>query len=141
VGIPTTVRFKDRIKTFPKFNKPDGNMTWLDFVSQLGELLWTYQIPSEEWAAWLVDRLTGKAQAALLNLTTEQRGNWATLMSALNGYFHVDFEMRAAEEELLVRKQWNKESVTDFITQMMYLARKAYGQDIVKRQAAVLKQL
>ena len=39
MGIPTTVRFEDRIKTFPKFNKPDGNMTWLDFVSQLVELL------------------------------------------------------------------------------------------------------
>jgi hypothetical protein len=47
VGIPTTVRFKDCIKTFPKFNKPDGNMTWLDFVSQLVELLRTYQVSLE----------------------------------------------------------------------------------------------
>jgi hypothetical protein len=50
MGIPTTVRFRDRIKTFPKFSKPDGNMTWLDFVSQLVEVLQTYQVPSNEWA-------------------------------------------------------------------------------------------
>ncbi len=145
VGIPTPVRFKDRIKTFPKFNKPDGNMTWLDFVSQLVELLRTYQVPSNKYAAWLVDRLTGKGQAALqatlLNLTTEQRGKWAALMSALNAYFHRGFEMRTAEEELLVRKQGNKESVRDFIAPLMYLARKAYGQDIAKCEASVFKWL
>jgi hypothetical protein len=62
-------------------------------------------------------------------------------MSALNAYFHVDFEMRTAEEELLVRKQGNKESVRDFIAQLMYLARKAYGQDIAKRKSAVFKWL
>jgi len=141
LGIPTTVKFRDRIKTFPKFSKPDGNMTWLDFVSQLVDILQIYQVPSNEWAAWLVDRLTGKAQSALMNLPTRDRGDWAILMSSLNSYFHVEFEMRAAEEELLVRKQGNKESVRDFITQLMYLARKAYGQDIEKREAAVLKRL
>jgi hypothetical protein len=62
-------------------------------------------------------------------------------MSALNAYFHVEFEMRAAEEELLIRKQGNKESVRDFITPLMYLPRKAYGQDIEKRESAVLKRL
>jgi hypothetical protein len=37
--IPTTVRFRDRIKNFPKFNKPDGMQTWTDFLQQLVELL------------------------------------------------------------------------------------------------------
>jgi len=132
MGIPTTVKFRDRIKAFPKFSKPDGNMTWLDFVSQLVDILQSYQVPSNEWAAWLVDRLSGKAQSALMNLPTRDRGDWVILMSSLNAYFHVEFEMRAAEEELLVRKQGNKESVRDFITQLMYLARKAFGQDIEK---------
>ncbi len=116
-------------------------MTWLDFVSQLVELIRTYQVPWHEWAAWLVDRLTRKAQAALLNLTTEQRGDWAALMSSLNSYFHVEFEICTVEEELLVRKQGNKESVRDFIAQLMYLAQKAYGQDLVKRKADILKRL
>ena len=76
-----------------------------------------------------------------MNLPTRDRGDWAILMSSLNAYFHVEFEMRAVEEELLIRKQGNKESVRDFITQLMYLARKAYGQDIEKREATVLKRL
>jgi hypothetical protein len=104
LGIPTTVRFRDRIKTFQKFNKPDGNQTWIDFLQQLVELLKSYKVPSKEWAAWLIERLAGKAQAALLNLTPEQRGDWATLVSALNLHFHVKYEMRAAEEKLLTRK-------------------------------------
>jgi ribosomal protein L15 len=74
-------------------------------------------------------------------LTIEERGDWGTLVSALNSYFHVEFEMRNAEEELLTRKQGNKESVRDFLSQLMFLARKAYGQDIAKREAAVLKRL
>jgi len=139
--VPTTVRFRDRIKNFPKFNKPDGVQTWPDFLQQLVELLRLYQIPAREWPAWLIDRLAGKAQAALLNLTRDQRGNWAELVSALNSHFHVEFEMRAAEEELLSRKQGPKESVREFISQLRFLARKAYGQDLERREAAVIKRL
>ena len=40
--IPTTVRFRDRIKTFSKFNKPDPTQTWPDFLQQLVELLQSY---------------------------------------------------------------------------------------------------
>jgi hypothetical protein len=141
LDIPTTVRFRDRIKTFQKFNKPDGNQTWIDFLQQLVELLKSYKVLSREWAAWLIDRLTGKAQAALLNLTPDQRGDWASLVSAVNSHFHVEYEMCAAEEELLTRKQGTKESVRDFITQLRFLARKAYGQDLEKREAAVIKCL
>ncbi len=140
LGIPTTVRFRDRIKTFQQVNKPDGKQMWVDFLQQLVELLTTYRVPSKEWAAWLIDRLTGKAQAALLNLTPDQRGDWATLVSALNSHFHVEYEMRAAEEELLTRKQGAKESVLDFISQLRFLARKAYGQDLERREAAVFKR-
>ncbi len=139
--IPTTVRFRDRIKNFPKFNRPDGVQTWTDFLQQLVELLRLYRIPAREWPAWLIDRLAGKAQSALLNLTTDQRGNWAELVSALNSHFHVEFEMRAAEEELLSRKQGPKESVREFISQLRFLARKAYGQDLERREAAVIKRL
>ena len=139
--VPTTVRFRDRIKNFPKFNKPDGVQTWPDFLQQLVELLRLYQIPAREWPAWLIDRLAGKAQAALLNLTSDQRGNWAELVSALNSHFHVEFEMRSAEEELLSRKQGPKESVREFIAQLRFLARKAYGQDLEKREAAMIKRL
>ncbi len=60
--IPTTVRFRDRIKKFPKFNKPDGVQTWTDFFQQLVELLRLYHIPAREWPAWLIDRLAGKAR-------------------------------------------------------------------------------
>jgi len=88
-----------------------------------------------------MDRLAGKAHAALLNLTPDQRGDWVTLVSALNSHFHVEYEMRAAEEELLTRKQSAKESVRDFISQLRFLARKAYGQDLEKREAAVVKRL
>ncbi len=141
LGIPTTVRFRDRIKTFQKFNKPDGTQTWLDFLQQIVEILSSYRVPAREWAAWLVDRLTGKAQAALLNMAAPQRCDWATVVSALNSYFNVEFEMRAAEEDLLARKQGPKESVRDFISQLKFLARKAYGQDLERREAAVLKRL
>jgi hypothetical protein len=88
-----------------------------------------------------MDRLGGKAQSALLNLTVKQRSDWATLVSELNAYFHVEFEMRTAEEELLTRKQGPKESVRDFINQLMFLARKAFGQDLERREAAVLKRI
>jgi len=139
--VPTSVKFKDRIKSFPKFSRPDGSFTWTDFLTQLVEILEQYRVPSHEWSAWLIDRLAGKAQSALLNLTVAQRKDWPTLVSALNSYFHVEFEMRAAEEELLTRKQGNKESVRDFLNQLMFLARKAYGQDLEKREAAVLKRI
>ena len=139
--IPTTVKFKDRIKSFPKFSRPDGSFTWTDFLTQLIEILERYRVPAREWPAWLMDRLGGKAQSALLNLTVKQRSDWATLVSELNAYFHVEFEMRTAEEELLTRKQGPKESVRDFINQLMFLARKAFGQDIERREAAVLKRI
>ncbi len=48
-----------------------------------------YNISESEWARWLIDQLTGKAQSALLNLTVEERNDWATLVSALNSYFHM----------------------------------------------------
>jgi hypothetical protein len=89
--IPTMVRFRDRIKNFPKFNKPDGVHTWPDFLRQLVELLRLYRIPAREWPAWLIDRLAEKAQTALLNLMLDQRGNWAELVSVLNLHFHVEF--------------------------------------------------
>jgi hypothetical protein len=56
-------------------------------------------------------------------------------------HFNVEHAMRAAEEELLTRKQGAKESVRDFISQLRFLARKAYGQDLEKREAAVVKRL
>ena len=139
--IPTSVRFKDRIRNLQKFNKPDSNQTWLDFLQHLVEILTMYNIHESEWAGWLIDRLTGKAQSALMNLTVTERYDWATLVSALNSYFHTEVEMRTAEEELLVRKQGPKESVRDFTSQLMFLARKAYGQDVRKREAAVLKRI
>ncbi len=49
LSIPTTVRFRDRIKNFPKLNKPDGTQTWTDYLQQLVELLWLYRIPAREW--------------------------------------------------------------------------------------------
>jgi hypothetical protein len=136
-----TVKFKDRIKSFPKFSRPDGSFTWTDFLTQLVEILEQYRVPFHAWSAWLIDRLSGKAQSALLNLTVAQWRYWPTLGSALNSYFHVEFEMRTAEEELLTRKQGSKESVRDFLNQLMFLARKAYGEDLEKREAAVFKHI
>ncbi len=104
------------------------------------ELMTMYRVPSHEWAGWLVDRLTGKAQGALLNMTLEQRSDWPTLVATLNAHFHVEFEARAAKEELITRKQGNKESVRDFISNLQALARRAFGKDLAKREAAVLKR-
>jgi hypothetical protein len=103
------VEFEMRTAEEELLVRKQGNMESVrDFIAQLMYLArkaYGQDIAGHrEWAAWLVDRLTGKLQAALLNLTTEQHGNWAALMSALNGYFHVEFEMRMAEEKLLVRK-------------------------------------
>ena len=140
-GVPTSVSFKDRIKNFHKFSEPNRNESWPDYVQQLVETLRLYQVPSPEWAGWLVDRLSGKAQGALLNLPIEDRSNWKILLATLNAHFHVEFEMRSAEEELATRKQGSKESVRDFIAQLMALARKAYGNDNRRREAAVLKRL
>jgi hypothetical protein len=86
------------------------------------ELMTMYRVPSHEWAGWLVDRLTGKAQGALLNMTLEQQSDWPTLIATLNAHFHVEFEVTAAEEELITRKQGNKESVRDFISNLQALA-------------------
>jgi hypothetical protein len=140
-GVPTSVSFKDRIKNFHKFSEPNRNESWPDYVQQLVETLRLYRVPSSEWAGWLVDRLSGKAQGALLNLPLEDRNNWKILLATLNAHFHVEFEMRSAEEELATRKQGSKESVRDFIAQLMSLARKAYGRDNHRREAAVLKRL
>ena len=140
-GVPTSVSFKVRIKNFHKFSEPNRNESWPDYVQQLVETLRLYRVPSSEWAGWLVDRLSGKAQGALLNLPIEDRNNWKILLATLNAHFHVEFEMRSAEEELATRKQGSKESVRDFIAQLMALARKAYGNDNRRREAAVLKRL
>ena len=140
-AVPTSVAFKDRIKNFHKFSQPDRNQTWPDFIQQLVELLRSYRTPSEEWAGWLVDRLSGKAQGALLNLTFQQRNDWGELVSTLNAHFHVDHEQRVAEEELLNRKQGGKESVRDFIAALQLLARKAYHRDQERREAAIKKRL
>ena len=140
-AVPTSVSFKDRIKSFHKFSQPDRNQTWPDFVQQMVELLRSYRVPSEEWAGWLVDRLAGKAQGALLNLTIQQRNDWMHLIATLNAHFHIEHEMRVAEEEMLTRKQGSKESVKDFIAALQLLARKAYGSDINKRDAAIMKRL
>ncbi len=64
-----------------------------------------YRILGREWPGWLVDRL-----------------DWATLVSTLNGHFHMEFEMRAAEDESLTQKQGDKELVRDFIAQLTSLA-------------------
>ena len=56
---------------------------------------------------------------------------------ALNAQFYVEHEMRVAYEELLTRKQGSKESVKDFIAALQLLARKAYGSDTIKRDAAI----
>jgi hypothetical protein len=53
-GVPRTVSFRDKIKTFPKFNKPDGNQTWTDYVQIFLDVVRLYRVPSEEWAEWLV---------------------------------------------------------------------------------------
>ena len=140
-AVPTSVAFKDRIKNFHKFSQPDRNQTWPDFIQQLVELLRSYRTPSEEWAGWLVDRLSGKAQGALLNLTFQQRNDWGELVSTLNAHFHVDHEQRVAEEELINRKQGGKESVRDFIAALQLLARKAYHRDQERREAAIKKRL
>ena len=60
---------------------------------------------------------------------------------ALNAQFYVEHEMRVAYEELLTRKQGSKESVKDFIAALQLLARKAYGSDTIKRDAAIMKRL
>ena len=135
------MKFRDRIRNVQKFNKPDATQTWPDFLQQLVWILRLYRVPSNEWAGWLTDRLAGKAQSALMNLTERQRGDWAELVAALNSYFHVEVEMRTAEEELLVRKQNPKESVREFIAHLMFLARKAYGADQDRREATVIKRL
>ena len=72
-----------------------------------------------------MDWLSGKAQGALLNLPIDDRNDWKILLATLNAHFHVEFEMRSAEEELATRKQGSKESVRDFIAQLMALVRKA----------------
>ncbi len=41
----------------------------------------------------------------------------------------------------MTHKQGSKESVRNFINQLMFLARKAFGQDLPRREAAVLKRL
>ena len=74
-------------------------------------------------------------------MTLEQRSDWPTLIATLNAHYHVEFEARAAEEELITRKQGNKESVRDFISNLQALARRAFGKDLAKREAAVLKRL
>ena len=42
--------------------------------------------------------------------------NWPLLVSTLHSHFYVEFEVRSAKEELLTRRQGNKETVCDFIT-------------------------
>ncbi len=74
-GVPTSVSFKDRIRNFREFSEPNRNGSWPDYVQQLVETLRIYRVPSQEWAGWLVDRLSSKALAALLNLPIENRND------------------------------------------------------------------
>ncbi len=136
-----TVSFRDRIKAFPKFAQPRPDLSWTDFLHGFTRVLRQHAVPASEWALWLADRLTGKAQSLLVNLEDHELDSWDTLVAALNAQFNVTQVAALARQTLMTRTQGKKETVADYINDLQLLARRAYADDMAKRQEVVMDRL
>jgi len=90
---------------------------------------------------WLADRLQGKAHSLLVNLEDEQLDSWDCLVSAMNAQFNVTQDSAAARQDLMTRKQGKGETVADFINGLQLLARRAYANNLPKRQEVIMDRL
>ena len=136
-----SVSFKDRIKSFPKFAQPRPDQSWTDYLHGLTRVLRQHCVPASEWAVWLADRLQGKAHSLLVNLEDEQLDSWDCLVSAMNAQFNVTQDSAAARQDLMTRKQGKGETVADFINGLQLLARRAYANNLPKRQEVIMDRL